>query len=190
MTGLDLLERSIGYTLGSLHLVTDDSLDAPTPCPAWSLRQLLEHMYDSLGSLAEAVEAGRVALTPSYDAGADPVAAVRSRACRLLGVWAATGVPDRTSVAGQPLATRIVAATGALEIAVHGWDVAEACGADRAIPDELAAELLRFAPLLVTDEDRPYRFGPPARVAPSAAPGRRLLAFLGRTPHVYSPGQA
>lgn len=184
MSGVGLLERSIGYTLGSLHLVRGGALDVPTPCREWSLRGLLEHLYDSLGSLTEAVEDGAVELAPSFDAGADPVAGARSRAARLLGAWTAAGVPDRTSVAGRPLATRIVAATGALEIAVHGWDVARACGRDHPIPDELAAELLRFAPLVVTDADRPSRFAPPAPVSPAAPPGCRLVAFLGRDPSI------
>ena len=33
-----LLERAMGYTLGSLVLVTPDDMANPTPCAAWDLR--------------------------------------------------------------------------------------------------------------------------------------------------------
>ncbi len=73
----------------------------------------------------------------------------------------------------------MLAAAGALEITVHGWDVAQACGLDHPIPGSLAAALLDVAVDLVADADRPARFGrPPA--GESGDPGEALLAFLGR----------
>jgi uncharacterized protein (TIGR03086 family) len=75
-----------------------------------------------------------------------------------------------------------VTSVGAVEIAVHGWDVAQACGHPRPIPPQLAKELLRLAPLLVTDADRPGRFAAPVAVPAHASPGDRLVAFLGRDP--------
>jgi uncharacterized protein (TIGR03086 family) len=76
----------------------------------------------------------------------------------------------------------LLACTGALEISVHGWDVARACGHDRPLPVPLAVDLLSVAPLLVDDADRPGRFAGPVDVPPSAGAGDRLLAFLGRQP--------
>ena len=43
----------MGYTLGSLQLVTPDLMGAPTPCAGWTLRALLGHMNDSLRTLHE-----------------------------------------------------------------------------------------------------------------------------------------
>jgi uncharacterized protein (TIGR03086 family) len=73
-------------------------------------------------------------------------------------------------------------AAGAIEIAVHGWDISQACGTRRPIPDPLAATLLRIAPLLIPDTGRDPLFGPPVPVPPRAGPGDRLVAFLGRDP--------
>ncbi|MEU0437066.1 hypothetical protein ABZ153_36730 [Streptomyces sp. NPDC006290] len=73
-------------------------------------------------------------------------------------------------------------AVGALEIAVHGWDVARACGRARPIPSALAAELLPLAHLVVADADRGVRFAAPVDVPPGTRPGGLLLAFLGRRP--------
>jgi uncharacterized protein (TIGR03086 family) len=86
------------------------------------------------------------------------------------------------SVVGHDLDTTVLAAAGALDIAVHGWDVAVACGADRPIPESLAETLLAVAPLVVRPDDRPGRFAAPYDVPPTATASDRLLAFLGRRP--------
>ena len=62
-----LLERAIGYTLGSLHLVTPGTMSHPTPCREWDLAALLAHMNDSLIALQEAVDLGHVQLVSPAD---------------------------------------------------------------------------------------------------------------------------
>ncbi|WP_129664856.1 TIGR03086 family metal-binding protein [Phytoactinopolyspora endophytica] len=187
--GVELLERAIGYTRGSLLLITPDALTRPTPCHRWDLTTLLAHMEDSLDALCEAADAGRVELDDGRrrlcadnESLLDVCARLRARAIRLLN-WSATVLGDDTiSVADQSLTARIVTATGALEIAVHGWDVAQACGTDRPMPTEFAEQMLSLAPLLVTEADRPARFAAPLNMPESATPHDHLLAFLGRRP--------
>jgi uncharacterized protein (TIGR03086 family) len=188
--GPALLERATGYTRGCLALVAGVAPDSPTPCHAWDLAALLAHMRDSLDALCEAADVGVVALDaggPAGDraagaAGDDPVEALRVRACHLLAGWSRRDHPDRVDVGGAPLASDLLAVTGALEVAVHGWDVAAACGRPRPLPDGLAAALLLRAPLLVDPDDRPGRFAPALPLPPGASPGDRLLALLGRRP--------
>jgi uncharacterized protein (TIGR03086 family) len=183
--GVALLERAINYTLGSLRLVTPEALSRPTPCRLWDLRALLGHMNDSLRALFEAVDTGRIdldVLLDGTDPAVDPVVTLRTRACRLLGAWADVDDRGLISIAGSSLTRSIVTSAGAVEIAVHGWDVARACGRDRTIPAPLAEEMLELSPLFATDADRPARFAAPVVVPPLAAPGDRLVAFLGRSP--------
>jgi uncharacterized protein (TIGR03086 family) len=181
--GVGLLERALSYTLGSLNLVTPEALSRPTPCRDWDLRALLVHMNDSLAALHQAVDVGRVDLVPSEeDRAGDLVAVMRDRACRMIGSWTTADGGGAVSVHGCPLTTSIVTSTGALEITAHGWDVAQACGSPRPVPQLLAEELLSLAPLLVTDADRPVRFAPPQPVALGQGPAELLIAFLGRSP--------
>ncbi|MBP2325652.1 uncharacterized protein (TIGR03086 family) [Kibdelosporangium banguiense] len=178
--GPELLERAIAYTLGSLHLVSPQSLRSPTPCRAWDLRALLVHMNDSLAALHEAVDSGHVGLTANTgEPAADLVAQLKDRACGLLGAWSVPA-SRRVRIADRELTNVIVSCAGAVEIAVHGWDVARACGVDRAVPDRLAEELLQLAELFVSAEDRPERFAQP--VGSDGSAGDRLVAFLGRVP--------
>ena len=182
--GIALLERAINYTLGCLHLVTPDALDRATPCADWDLRALLAHLDDSLRVLGEAVDLGVVQLDAvGTDPAADPVAGVRGSATHLLGALAGSRDQPEISIGGCPLTTGIVAATGAVEVAVHGWDVARACGVDRPIPPPLAEEMLDLSALLVSVDDRPVRFAAAVDVPPRADPGDRLVGFLGRRPY-------
>jgi uncharacterized protein (TIGR03086 family) len=183
--GIALLERAMGYTLGGLLLVTAEDMTNPTPCRDWDLRGLLLHMNDSLLALEEAITAGHVELDPAVDyedPSADPVASLRNRACRMIGAWANARGRGEISIAGRPLTSGIVATTGAVEVAVHGWDVYRACGQRTPVPPPLAEELLELCPLFVNDADRPMRFGTPVKVSPLASPSDRLIAFLGRRP--------
>lgn len=189
-SGVELLERAIAYTRGSLSLVTADLMSAPTPCAGWDLRALLTHMDDSLVSLHEAGSVRRVRVDVLPVAPDDIVMSLRTRACQLLAEWTADwattdalgGESRDVLVDGRPVTSPVLTSAGALEVVVHGWDVAASCGAPRPIPDELAAGLLRLAPVLVTDADRPTRFGPALTAPPGASTGERLLAFLGRDP--------
>ncbi|MEU7739338.1 TIGR03086 family metal-binding protein [Nonomuraea sp. NPDC049158] len=193
--GFALLDRTVDYALGCLRLVTPADLDRPTPCHGWDLRTLLTHTNDAFAALTEAAALGHVALVPplsddprdrdrdrdghDHGHGND---GLRNRATGLLHAWA--GAKDAVvSVGGCPLTAAMVSAVGAVEVAVHAWDVARTCGHPRPIPADVAAELLPLARLFVTDADRPARFGVPLNTAPRAPAQDRLLAYLGRDPH-------
>jgi uncharacterized protein (TIGR03086 family) len=180
--GVGLLERAINYTLGALHAVTAAELAAPTPCRSWDLRALLTHLDESLAALHEAAALGEVSLSvPAPRPPADPVAAVRDRASLLLGAWTSTRHAGAT-VGDAALTTALLASAGALEVAVHGWDVARSVGRGRPLPPALAEEMLALTPYLVSEADRPARFAAPVAVSPRAPAGERLLGFLGRRP--------
>ncbi|GGJ02801.1 TIGR03086 family metal-binding protein [Streptomyces brasiliensis] len=178
MNAGELLERSLAYALGSVAGVVPGSLGRATPCAAWDLGDLLGHLDDSVEALYEGLTGGRIGPFPS-PAGGDAACGFRTRACALLGAWAA-GPGERVLVGERALDVRVMAAVGAVEITVHGWDVAQAGGRPRPIPGALAAELLSVARCVVAAEDRGVRFAAPLTVSPRAGADVRLLGFLGR----------
>jgi uncharacterized protein (TIGR03086 family) len=182
LAGPELLERAVGYTRGSLMLVASADLAARTPCHDWDLLALLRHMNDALAAFTEAAEIGYVDLVPvrGIDPGIELVERLKSRACALLAAWAQHPGTGSVIVHDRVLRSDLLAAAGSLEIAVHGWDVAQACGVDRPIPAALALELLEVVPLFVDDADRPRRFADAIDVPLHARPSSRLLAALGR----------
>jgi len=184
--GPELLEHAVSYALASAGHATPQLLPLPTPCERWDLRTLLLHVSDSLGVLAEAMRAGHIALGPPLHeptADADPAACLRRQARDLLGACAAASAEERlVAVADRELTTSMLTAAGAIEIAVHGWDISVACGVRRPVPPTLAAALLPVAPLLIPRATRTGLFADPVAVPEPACPGDSLIAFLGRQP--------
>ena len=95
------------------------------------------------------------------------------------------------AVGGLPMPAGLVACTGAVEIAVHGWDVSAARGRcwlrreSGPIPAALATRMLRLSPLLVAG--REGLFAVPVEVPAQASPGDRLVGYLGRHPGASRP---
>jgi uncharacterized protein (TIGR03086 family) len=187
---ITLLASAISYALGACAQVAPGEMTLPTPCTDWDLEALLAHLAASMADLESALRTGSLDLepgAPDADPGApdpdgdDPVEVLRDRAANLLFACYAHHGPDRfVLVGGLPLPAGIVACTGAVEIAVHGWDVRAARGRGDPIPPALATRMLRLGPLLVTG--REGLFGTPVQVPSQASPGDQLVAYLGRTP--------
>jgi uncharacterized protein (TIGR03086 family) len=186
--GIRLLEPAIRYALAAAAAVTPEFLSRPTPCRGWDLRMLLRHASESLAAICEGIDAGCIGLYPAgedADVASDPARTFRDRAGRLLGACASPGHQHEViHIADALLPAGAMAGAGALEIAVHGWDISRACGPCQPIPGPLAAGLLAIAPLLVPGTDRHPLFAAPVSVPPQAGPSDRLAAFLGRSPHV------
>jgi uncharacterized protein (TIGR03086 family) len=183
---ITLLASAVSYALAACVQVAPGEMTLPTPCTDWDLEALLAHLAASMADLESALRTGHLDLGPDDPAtsdpdGDDPVELLRDRAANLLFACYAHHGPDRfVLVGGLPLPAEIVTCTGAVEIAVHGWDVRAARGRGDPIPPALATRMLRLSPLLVTG--REGLFGTPVQVPAQASPGDQLVAYLGRRP--------
>jgi uncharacterized protein (TIGR03086 family) len=165
-----LLDRAAGYAVAAVAAVPAGASAWPTPCTRWNVRQLLDHLDDSVAVLTEALADGQV----------EPRAVTfAERAARLPALSAAR--PGPVVVGGCPVRADLVSAAGALELTVHGWDLRQACGRPEPIPPDLAVGLLAVAGLVVPVTRRPL-FADQVAPPPSAGPGDRLVAYLGRSP--------
>jgi uncharacterized protein (TIGR03086 family) len=177
-----LLGAAVDYALQTVAGITPEALESTTPCAGWDLGTLLAHVNDSLAALYEGIDGGRIGLfpadSPAFDS--DVVDTFHRRAwllalaCRLR--------PADATIGGCPISADVLTGIGAIEIAVHGWDVAQARHRARPIPAGLAGELLQFCPVLGSAATRHRLFAPPRAVSAQAGPGDRLVAFLGRNP--------
>lgn len=185
---VELLDRALSYTRVVLNDVTDGALSRRTPCERWDLGQLLAHMEDALDAFTEGAY-GEVDLDDRIPAQVR-VGNLQLKACALLGAWSHDDRPTTVRIGDHELDTSVVVLAAALEITVHGWDVAQALGLDQPIPDRLARGLLPAAASLVSEADRGNQFGAPRPVPAEAADQDRLLGFLGRDarPGMSVPG--
>lgn len=181
-----LLGQAIEFTCGALRAADAAPLGIPTPCRGWRLGDLLDHMADGLDAFTEA-SLGLVAVTGVPPTGV-ALLDVRMKARALLAAWQ-QAPSDAVRIADVEVGSDVLLHAAALEIAVHGWDVATAVaqaasapGGQPRLPTLLALDLMPAAHLLLHSSDRAGRFAAPLPVAPDAAPGVRLLALLGRRP--------
>lgn len=177
-----VLDSAVVWTHSCLQLARTSDLSLPTPCAAWNLGQLLAHMEDSLAALGEAAELGRIELSEPHT-GVDPgriIDRIVQRACATRAAWLQRLTSAPVSIGDLRIGRDTTAMVGALEIAVHGWDVAQAVGSGRQIPEDLAVRLYDAAQLVVTPEERGTRFAEPIQVPADASMSTRLLAHLGR----------
>ena len=180
---LAVLDAAVVWTHDCLQAARTADGAMPTPCAGWDLADLLTHMEDSLAALAEAA-LGRVALDAGRPPGSrDPAVLVERvvrRACEMRTHWQALPGGGPVEIDVLALDRDTLALVGALEVTVHGWDVAATLGSARRPPEDLAARLLPVARHVVPEGERGTRFGP-AVTPPDASASARLLAHLGRT---------
>lgn len=178
-----LLKRAVDYSLDAIDTVRPEFLSRPTPCRDWNLQMLLGHASESVAALHEGLDAERIGLLPA-DHGQlafESAQTLRLRLVRLLD--ASTNLKCHGSpveVAGNALPQTVLTCVAALEITIHGWDIAQASGTHKPIPPELALALLAVSPLLMPDGNRHPLFASPVAVSETAGPSEQLLAFLGR----------
>jgi uncharacterized protein (TIGR03086 family) len=176
--------------------VGDDQLGAPTPCPSYTLGDLIEHVGGlTLAFTAAAAKAGgaHAEQQPSGDASRLPSdwrtriprdLDAMAQAWREPAAWAGT-----TRIAGMDSPAVMAGLAVADELVVHGWDVARAAGQPyRAEPELLEAArsfLEQFAsPDAPAGPDVP--FGPSRQPPDNSSPLDRVIALAGRDP-AWSP---
>jgi uncharacterized protein (TIGR03086 family) len=161
-------------------------LPAPTPCRDWDLRTLTRHFVGTSGAF---VRAGRTGgLDPEDPWGTNAVLDESGWADQLAGQVEAMGEawsrPEAWtgSIEGARMPAPAVGELGLIELMLHGWDVARACGQTLDVPDELGVEVLRcLEPTL--EQGRQFDvYGTPVRVPESAPAFIRALALSGRDP--------
>jgi uncharacterized protein (TIGR03086 family) len=171
---LDLCRRAGESTAGKVAGAHD--LEAPTPCPGWRVRDLLDHMLDTqryFAGAARGEQAAPPAPTPPSLLTDDPDADFARATAEVVDAFAREGAVERTGPA-----VRIAFADELL----HGWDLARATDQDATMPEGLAQAAYDCIHGRFTDEQRKGVFGPEIPVGDDATPQQRLLAYTGRAP--------
>jgi uncharacterized protein (TIGR03086 family) len=159
--------------------IAADQWDAPTPCPLWTVRDLVGHVV----AVHRAIVADRdVAPAPPPATDTDLAAAWHGATA---DVMAALADPERATApvtgrfAPMPF-EQLVGMLGCFDTLVHTWDLARAIGAD----ERLDAGAVAFSFEALRPNDDAIRgegsYGPKLEPPPGADEQARFLAFLGR----------
>lgn len=186
------LEPATRRTAELIARLDDAQLSAPTPCPRYTVGDLVEHVHGLAVAFTNAA---------TKDLPAGGTQAAPGDAARLVPDWR-TRVPEAlarlgeawrdpaawegmTQAGGVDMPGEIAGLVALDEVVVHGWDIARASGQPYdADPEHVELCLRTMGPQ--PGEDRPagddVAFGRPVEVAPDAPPLDRLVATLGRDP--------
>jgi len=172
------LEQTFAHARAVVAGVRTDQHGDPTPCAAWTVRELLEHMIGVVAGIGRA--AGGQAPVP-FVLGEDPAAKLDDAAAAALAAWRTPGVLDQVIDGGAgPTPGRVLVGINLLDTATHTWDLATATGQPAELPAPVAVAALEASRSIVSPEVRAGRFGPEHTVPAGASPTAQLVAFLGR----------
>jgi uncharacterized protein (TIGR03086 family) len=187
---MDLLDahgQAIDVFDRATHKVGLTDWDSPTPCTDWTVRDLVNHIVTEQLWVPDMLAGRTVEQVGDKFAGDqlldDPAHAWIEASGAARGAWLQPGAVDRE----VHLSYGTVSATEygwqmTLDLAVHGWDLATALGADAGISDELATTILGYVEPQVANWSDLSLFGDPVPVPADAPPATRLIGLLGRRP--------
>lgn len=184
-----LIARAAAPWAEIIDTITDDHLDAPTPCSAYDVRKLVNHLVFWAPSLVGA--ASKELVPPVADSdqdvdliGDDWAAQLRAVVDRLVEAWGEPAAWDGTTRMGgpTPLPAAMVGGMVLGELIVHGWDLARATAVSPRWDDEVVertyAEIAKIA-----EQGREMGvYGAEVPVPDSAPALDRLLGVTGREP--------
>jgi uncharacterized protein (TIGR03086 family) len=166
-----VLRRGLDQLAGLLDDVPGGALGDPTPCPQWSVQDLVDHIVAAPSRFARMARGEAVDWSATPSAGHEPAALFRALAEDLLGVVA----DDAASGGPMPVDWQCA------EIAVHTWDLATALGRPTGDLDaEVAERGLAFMRASLTEDNRGPAFGPEQPAPEGADAYQRIAAFAGR----------
>jgi len=186
MDPLTRLKAGIEQARPVIAAVATSDYGLPTPCPDWTVGQLINHMIGALTMFRDVGVEGSAdpALFARDLIAGDAETSFRETAAATLDAWRDPAKLDGTAkLPFGEFPAAFALQLPAMDMVVHSWDLAKATGLKVDWDPGLIAETLTFCESTFTDPAfRGDSFAPPVDVAPDADDVTRLVAFLGRRP--------
>lgn len=165
--------------------VADDQLGRATPCPDWTVEDLLAHVHQF--STAFTSNARKEPLQAPSDLAEDWRSAIPEQLDELARAWRDEAAWEgRVSAGGVDMDAADNAVVAIEELTVHGWDLARATGQDFSVDEAGLDQVDRFFELFPSGPDGP--FGPAVPAPEGAGRVERTIAKTGRDPSWTAQG--
>lgn len=171
--------------------VKPDQLTAPTPCPDWDVRALVNHLM--LWSAFRSERAAHKQQPPANDPMTEETDFTKepdwpetfaSQLDKAVAAWSQPGATEgNTGLAGGSMPARMIGMMMVGELVVHGWDLAKATG-QPITTDEATLQTVQEMATAMGDQGRQMgAFGEEVKVADDAPLLDKVLGLSGRNPH-------
>ncbi|WP_436493841.1 TIGR03086 family metal-binding protein [Actinokineospora sp. HUAS TT18] len=181
------LQLSADRVADVIAAIDESTLDDPTPCTEYRVREILGHM-DTLTQAFRAAAAKDLGeLTDRDPTAAVPTLAdgwrdrIPTQLDALVHAWRSPEAwSGMTRAGGVDLPGEVAGIIALNEITLHGWDLAVATRQAYPVDEKSARACLSFVETF--GDDRPPIFGPAVPVAAGAPVFDQVLALSGRNP--------
>lgn len=183
------LARALEQTGAIIARVQPAQVALPTPCRAWNVRALVNHVVQDVRMFTAMVSGVTWDQRDADVIGDDWATAYRAAADALLAAWQREGALDGTvQLPFGEAPARWCVGQQISDLVVHGWDIATATGQSTDLDPELGQMALEWArqnlqPQFRGEEGSGQSFGPEVPVPDTAPLHDRLAAFFGRQPN-------
>jgi uncharacterized protein (TIGR03086 family) len=179
---IELFEAAVKGTRRIVAGVRPDQLNQPTPCSAWDVRALLNHMIH---------DPTKFVIT--FFTGSEPALATEGKTT-LDAYDAATGAALKAANAPGALEKKNKGPTGDMmtgaqmvslafmDFFIHGWDLAKATGQNTTLDPKLIEACHNILAPMIEFGRKAKMFGPEVKVPANASPQDKLLGLTGRKP--------
>jgi uncharacterized protein (TIGR03086 family) len=177
LTPVTAAEAVLAAIAPVLRNLTPEDRAKPTPCEEFTAHDVGQHLLDSIAQLG--AMAGGSVVNPEQGSLENRVAVTAAQA---IDAWRLIDLDGTVPGPGGDMPASFAATILPLELALHGWDLAQASGQEIRISDELVGYLRTAADGLVPGGRANGSFGPEVTAPDDATRFDRLAAFAGRTP--------
>jgi uncharacterized protein (TIGR03086 family) len=162
----------------AIHAIGPADALRPTPCRDFTVSTLGNHLVITVVHMAQDV---------GFESSPTSAASLQDRVAEVvppvLDAWAHRGETGDVVLRGRALPAQLALGILALELTVHGWDLAAATQHPFTITDDHAGHVLAMAHQTLTPESRRIAgFDDPVAIGDDASALDRLIAFTGRNP--------
>ena len=193
MRPMDISTRAaVAPTCAAVSAALDDppavDLSGRTPCEAFDVRALVEHLVGTSGALAALGRGEPLDPDDPWGGGAgaadgDWSARLRRNLDDLTQGWDRPAAWDgEAAVGGSSLPRAVLGEMALVEVALHGWDLARALGRNVALDPDVAAAVDRAVAGSADLGRQLGAYGPEVRAPADADDLDRALARSGRDP--------
>lgn len=175
-----------------LRGVTDDQLTARTPCEAYTVADLLDHLMGLTIAFTNAATKSAGAAGSEQDGPPAASAAnlnpdwrrrLPSQLDELVAAWKDSAAwTGTTEAGGVTMPADIMGVVAMDELVIHGWDLARATGQPFACDTHSTEAIFALLSPSADEEAQEGLFGPIVDVSPDAPLLHRALGLTGRDP--------
>lgn len=178
----ELLAVAAPRTVTVVRGISDEQLGLPTPCPDYTVRDLLGHLFDvvvNFQALARREEVDWSGKTDHLTEGWRDRFATET--ARLTEAWSDPAALEGVSP-GMGLPQETVGSMALIDLTVHGWDLARATGQELTVDPAVVSAGHEFMDRMGDMGQKMGAFGPPVPTEAAPASMDALLGRAGRNP--------